>query len=168
MYCVKCNRVRIADGCCCLRGRVRGWRWLDWLLQAKQYEVLCLEWMRSRECKETVPNMRHDTGLQVRSVLPKFLRCCFTPHGLVRLAPPPQSLPCSPRSCPRSNLSLAFVPSSQVVDRIDRKEYGKTNDKPSVISHHFSCVNSFFWNHECRSFLNAKPTDFPDISWMEG
>ena len=29
-------------------------------------------------------------------------------------APPPQSLPCSPRSCPRSNSSLAFVPSSQV------------------------------------------------------
>ena len=28
--------------------------------------------------------------------------------------PPPQSLPCSPLSCPRSNLTLAFVPSSQV------------------------------------------------------
>ena len=29
--------------------------------------------------------------------------------------PPPHSLPCSPLSCPRSNLTLAFVPSSQVV-----------------------------------------------------
>ena len=37
-----------------------------------------------------------------------------TPHGLARPAPPPQSLSCSPRSCPRSNSSLAFVPSSQV------------------------------------------------------
>ena len=37
-----------------------------------------------------------------------------TPHSLTMPAPPPQSLPCSARSCSRSNSSLAFVPSSQV------------------------------------------------------
>ena len=50
--------------------------------------------------------------LHIPSLFPRLPH--GTPHSLTMPAPPPQSLPCSPRSCPRSNSSLAFVASSQV------------------------------------------------------
>ena len=50
--------------------------------------------------------------LHIPSVFPRLPH--GTPHSLTMAAPPPKSLPCSPRSSPRSNSSLAFVPSSQV------------------------------------------------------